>query len=145
MNRISVFYEHMAEAMKQEKITLDEVCAAVKRFGFDLSLIHISEEKLGRESVLKLLGDGESMTFANYPRTSSYLPCLLYTSLTDTNGNGIMNHVFDCYEPYKGDIQQRSTGSLVVHETASPRLTACSTHRIEAACLSGRAYRFTRA
>lgn len=37
--------------------------------------------------------------------------------LTDTNGNGIMNHVFDCYEPYKGDIQQRSTGSLVVHET----------------------------
>ena len=37
--------------------------------------------------------------------------------LTDTNGNGIMNHVFDGYEPYKGDIQQRSTGSLVVHET----------------------------
>ena len=35
MNRISVFYEHMAEAMKQENITLDEVCAAVKRFGFD--------------------------------------------------------------------------------------------------------------
>ena len=33
MNRISVFYEHMAEAMKQESITLDEVCAAVKRFG----------------------------------------------------------------------------------------------------------------
>ena len=27
MNRISVFYEHMAEAMKQENITLDEVCA----------------------------------------------------------------------------------------------------------------------
>lgn len=66
--------------------------------------------------------------------------------LTDTNGNGIMNHVFDCYEPYKGDIQQRSTGSLVVHETRRvPRLTACSTHRTEAACLSGRAYRFTRA
>lgn len=35
MNRISVFYEHMAEAMKQENITLDEVCAVVKRFGFD--------------------------------------------------------------------------------------------------------------
>ena len=24
--------------------------------------------------------------------------------LTDTNGNGIMNHVFDCYEPYKGEM-----------------------------------------
>ena len=37
--------------------------------------------------------------------------------LTDTNGNGIMNHVFDSYEEYKGDIEQRNTGSIIVHET----------------------------
>ena len=37
--------------------------------------------------------------------------------LTDTNGNGIMNHVFDGYEPYKGDIVQRQQGSLIAHET----------------------------
>ena len=37
--------------------------------------------------------------------------------LTDTNGNGIMNHVFDSYQEYKGDIEQRMTGSIVVHET----------------------------
>ena len=37
--------------------------------------------------------------------------------LTDTNGNGIMNQVFDCYEPYKGDIVQRQQGSLIAHET----------------------------
>ncbi len=37
--------------------------------------------------------------------------------LTDTNGNGIMNNVFDSYEPYKGDIQERAQGSLVAHET----------------------------
>ncbi len=37
--------------------------------------------------------------------------------LSDTNGNGIMNHVFDGYEPYKGDIVQRQQGSLVAHET----------------------------
>ena len=37
--------------------------------------------------------------------------------LTDTNGNGIMNNVFDGYEPYKGDIPQRVQGSLVVFET----------------------------
>jgi len=36
--------------------------------------------------------------------------------LTDTNGNGIMNHVFDGYEPYKGDIQQRQQGSIIAHE-----------------------------
>ena len=37
--------------------------------------------------------------------------------LTDTNGKGIMNSVFDGYEPYKGDIPQRVQGSLVVFET----------------------------
>jgi GTP-binding protein len=36
--------------------------------------------------------------------------------LTDTNGNGIMNNVFDSYEPYKGDITTRSSGSLIAHE-----------------------------
>lgn len=33
--------------------------------------------------------------------------------LSDTNGNGIMNNVFDCYEPYKGDLQSRQQGSLI--------------------------------
>lgn len=37
--------------------------------------------------------------------------------MSDTNGNGIMNHVFDSYEPYKGDINQRQQGSLIAHET----------------------------
>ncbi len=37
--------------------------------------------------------------------------------MTDTNGNGIMNQVFAGYEPYKGEIQTRERGSIVVHET----------------------------
>ncbi len=37
--------------------------------------------------------------------------------LTDTNGNGIMNQLFDGYQPYKGDIQTRERGSIIVHET----------------------------
>lgn len=37
--------------------------------------------------------------------------------MTDTKGNGIMNHVFDSYEPYKGDIPERTRGSLVAFET----------------------------
>ncbi len=37
--------------------------------------------------------------------------------MTDTNGNGIMNNLFLGYEPYKGDIQMRERGSIVVHET----------------------------
>jgi len=37
--------------------------------------------------------------------------------LTDTNGNGIMNSVFDGYEPFKGDIPQRVQGSLISFES----------------------------
>ena len=37
--------------------------------------------------------------------------------LTDTNGNGIMNNLFAGYEEYKGEIQTRERGSIVVHET----------------------------
>ena len=37
--------------------------------------------------------------------------------LTDTKGEGIMSHVFEGYEPYKGDIDRRNTGSLVSFET----------------------------
>ncbi|MCD7800968.1 MAG: translational GTPase TypA [Ruminococcus sp.] len=37
--------------------------------------------------------------------------------LTDTKGEGIMSSVFEGYEPYKGDIPRRNTGSLVSFET----------------------------
>ncbi|MBA5850560.1 translational GTPase TypA [Clostridium sp. cel8] len=37
--------------------------------------------------------------------------------MTDTKGNGIMNHVLNGYEPYKGDIPERTKGSLVVFES----------------------------
>lgn len=37
--------------------------------------------------------------------------------LTDTKGNGIMNTVFDGYQPYKGDIPTRAQGSLVAFES----------------------------
>ncbi|MCM1149014.1 MAG: translational GTPase TypA [Butyricicoccus sp.] len=37
--------------------------------------------------------------------------------LTDTKGEGIMGSVFEKYEPYKGDISRRGTGSLVSFET----------------------------
>ena len=37
--------------------------------------------------------------------------------LTDTKGNGIMNHVFMGYEPYKGEISPRTKGVLIAFET----------------------------
>ncbi len=37
--------------------------------------------------------------------------------LTDTKGEGIMSSVFHGYEPFKGDIPKRNTGSLIAFET----------------------------
>ena len=37
--------------------------------------------------------------------------------LTDTKGEGVMSSVFFEYQPYKGEISRRSTGSLVAFET----------------------------
>ncbi|WP_308588593.1 translational GTPase TypA [uncultured Merdimmobilis sp.] len=37
--------------------------------------------------------------------------------LTDTRGEGIMNAVFDGYQPYKGEIDRRTVGSLIAFET----------------------------
>ena len=37
--------------------------------------------------------------------------------LTDTKGEGIMSSVFDSYQPYKGEIPRRNTGSLISFET----------------------------
>lgn len=37
--------------------------------------------------------------------------------LTDTKGEGVMSSVFFEYQPFKGEIERRSTGSLVAFET----------------------------
>ena len=37
--------------------------------------------------------------------------------LTDTKGEGIMASVFERYEPFKGELARRSTGSLIAWET----------------------------
>ena len=37
--------------------------------------------------------------------------------LTDTKGEGILASVFEKYEPYKGEIARRNTGSLIAFET----------------------------
>ena len=36
--------------------------------------------------------------------------------LTDTKGVGTINHIFDSYEPYKGDVQARVRGTIVAFE-----------------------------
>ena len=92
----------------------------------ELLMIEVPEEYVG--TVMERLGSrkAEIKNMGTREGGTAHLEFLIpgrgllgYRSqfLTDTNGNGIMNHVFNSYEPYKGDIEQRSTGSIIVHET----------------------------
>jgi GTP-binding protein TypA/BipA len=88
-------------------------------------MIDVPEDFMG--TVMEKLGQRKSemvnMTSANqgYMRLEFRIPArglIGYRSelMTDTKGNGIMNHVFYGYEPYKGDIPTRSRGSLIAWE-----------------------------
>ena len=92
----------------------------------ELLMIEVPEEYVG--AVMERLGSrhAEIKNMGTRQGGTSHLEFLIpargllgYRSqfMTDTNGNGIMNHVFNGYEEYKGDIEQRSTGSIIAHET----------------------------
>ena len=76
-------------------------------------------EKLGsRKAELINMGTRESgVTHIEFRIPSRGLMGYRSEFMTDTNGNGIMNHIFDGYDDYKGDIQSRLQGSLIAHET----------------------------
>jgi len=88
--------------------------------------IDVPEEYVG--SVIEKLGQrkGELVTMAQpnggYTRLELMIPArglIGYRSefMTDTRGNGILNSVFEGYQPYKGDIPRRPQGSLVAFES----------------------------
>ncbi len=92
----------------------------------ELLIIEVPEEYVG--NVMQKIGSrrGELENMGTREGGSTHLEFRIpargligYRSefLTDTNGNGIMNNLFAGYEEYKGDIQTRERGSIVVHET----------------------------
>lgn len=76
-------------------------------------------EKLGsRKAELVNMGTRDSgITHIEFKIPARGLMGYRSEFLTDTNGNGIMNHVFDGYQPFSGEIISRRQGSLVAHET----------------------------
>lgn len=75
-------------------------------------------EKIGarKAELLNMSTRGNGTTHLEFKIPARCLMGYRSEFLTDTNGNGIMNHVFDGYEPYKGDVLQRNQGSLIAHE-----------------------------
>lgn len=91
-------------------------------------VIDVPEEFMGAviEKLGKRKGEMVNMTQSNggYTRLEFSIPArglIGYRSefMTDTKGNGILNSLFDGYEPYKGEIASRSYGSLVAFETGT--------------------------
>ncbi len=92
----------------------------------ELLIVEVPEEYVG--SVMQKIGSrrGELENMGTRDGGSAHLEFRIpargligYRSefMTDTNGNGIMNNLYAGYEPFKGDIQTRERGSIVVHET----------------------------
>ncbi len=90
--------------------------------------IEVPDEQVG--TVIEGLGrrKGELLTMNNGTGSIVKLEFLIpargligYRSefLTDTKGNGILNHCFESYEPFKGNIATRSRGSLVASESGT--------------------------
>ena len=77
-------------------------------------------EKLGRRKgeLLEMnpIGSG-SRTRIEYSIPSRCLIGYRSEFMTDTKGEGILNTLFDGYQPFKGEIPMRFTGSLVASET----------------------------
>lgn len=88
-------------------------------------LIDVPEEFMG--SVMEKMGTRKAELVHMNPQGSRMRIEFLIPSrglfgyrsefLTDTKGEGILNSIFDNYQPYKGDIPRRSNGSLIAFET----------------------------
>ncbi len=76
-------------------------------------------ESLGRRKgdMVDMKQNAEGSTRLVYHIPSRGLMGFRSELLTNTRGTGVMSHVFYEYEPYMGEIMERTRGSLVVHET----------------------------
>ncbi len=126
---ISILIETMRRegyefSVSTPKVLMKEIdgklCEPVERL-----MIDVPEESMG--AVMEKMGTRKAEMLQMAPQGSrmrlEYLiparGLLGYRSefLTDTRGEGIMNAVFNSYQPFKGEISRRHTGSLVAFET----------------------------
>lgn len=97
-------------------------CEPMERVTIDVPAESVGTviEKLGRRKgeLLEMnpIGSG-SRTRIEYSIPSRCLIGYRSEFMTDTKGEGIINTLFDGYQPFKGEIPMRFTGSLVASET----------------------------
>lgn len=92
------------------------------------AIVDVPDQYMGAviEKLASRKGEMQSMTQSTggYARVEFIIPTrglIGYRAefLTDTKGEGILNTLFEGYQPYKGDIITRNQGSLVAWETGT--------------------------
>lgn len=127
---LSILMEQMRREGYELQVSKPEVLFRTDEKGNKLepierAIIDVPEEFMG--PVMEKLGSrkGEMTNMVQskggYVRIEFLIPTrglIGYRSefLTDTKGNGIINTLFESYQPYKGDITTRAIGSLVAWE-----------------------------
>ncbi len=78
-------------------------------------------EKLGRRKgeLINMVQNQGGYTRLEFSIPSRGLVGYRSEFMTDTKGNGIINSIFDGYDPYKGEIPGRTRGSLVASEAGT--------------------------
>ncbi len=88
----------------------------------EMAIIDCPEEHIGsvtqlmgsrRGRMVKMINHGSGRVRMEFRLPSRGLIGFRNDFLTDTRGTGILNHLFDGFEPWQGDMANRSTGVLV--------------------------------
>ncbi len=123
----------LAETMRREgyefalstpKVIMKEIdgrmCEPIERLFIDVTNEYVGTvmEKLGaRKADLVSMDPHGSRTRLEYLIPSRCLFGYRSHFPTDTRGEGVMNSLFEGYEPFKGEIPTRFTGSLIASES----------------------------
>ena len=113
VSRPSVIYKEI-EGVKCEPVELVTIDVPEEFVGSVM-------EKMGRRKA-EMTNMSASASQAGFSRLEFKIPArglIGYRSefMTDTKGNGIMNHIFDGYEPNKGEVITRVRGTVIAFET----------------------------
>lgn len=127
---LSILIENMRRegyelSVSTPRVLFKEDANGMKLEPVERLVIDVPEECVG--SVMEKMGTRKAEMLEMHPQGSRMKLEFLIPSrglfgyksefLTDTKGEGIMSSVFDSYQPYKGEIPRRNSGSLVSFET----------------------------
>jgi len=112
VSKAEVIYKKDGDGKKLEPIEIAYVDVPQEYAGTVISML---SERKGALEGMSTLADGTSRLEFSIPARG--LIGIHGNFLTATKGTGILNTVFDCYAPYKGEIPYRKNGSLIAFES----------------------------